>query len=123
MKDLFNLPVRTPTAALVYTFGILYSKQRVDKIQLIYLHKILSKTDVNWLKGTLMMLQTLNIGWYKEIKATLETYGLTTDFEAIKSRTANKWKAKVSKSVEVKNKERLINDLYKAENGILTPKT
>ena len=25
LKDLFNLPVRTPTAALVYFFGILYT--------------------------------------------------------------------------------------------------
>ena len=30
LKDLFDLPLHTPTAAIIFTFGTLYTKQRID---------------------------------------------------------------------------------------------
>ena len=30
LKNLFDLPLHIPTNALIYTFGILYTKQRID---------------------------------------------------------------------------------------------
>ena len=45
IKDLFNLPLQTPTASIIYTFGTLFTKQRVDKIMLLYLHKMLNASE------------------------------------------------------------------------------
>ena len=67
LKELFDLPLHTPNVAIIHTFGTLYTKQQVDKKLLIYLHKILNKTEENWVKKTLQLLESMNIGWYKKI--------------------------------------------------------
>ena len=38
LKNLFDLPMKTPTPAVLFTFGILYTSVRVDQQKLIYLH-------------------------------------------------------------------------------------
>ena len=37
VKNLFDLPLHTPTVAIIFTFGLLYTVQRIDKKQLSYL--------------------------------------------------------------------------------------
>ena len=112
-----------PTAAIIYSFGLLYTTQRVDKIQLLYLHKIIQKENDDQIRKTLERLKGKNIGWYKKILATLEKYHLTTDFDAIRTISPNRWKNMVSFAVEQKNTERLNDDLHKNENGQRIPKT
>ena len=56
IKQLFNLPVHTPTPAIIFTFGLLYTRFRIHQKQLLYLHKILKRYS-HWTKQTLMVLQ------------------------------------------------------------------
>ena len=64
IKDLFNLPVHTPTTAIIYTFGLIHTKQRVDLKILQYLHRILLRNDDNWTKKALETIKNANIGWF-----------------------------------------------------------
>ena len=66
-KNLFRLPIHTPTAAIIYTFGLLFTKQRIDKRQLIYLQKILLKNNDESIKKSLKILKDLQVGWAKTL--------------------------------------------------------
>ena len=123
LKSLFDLPIRTPNAAIIYSFGTLSTNLRIDKKQLIYLHKLLTRDTSNWTRKTLQTLNDLNIGWYKNIRKSLEEYQLSTDFEKIKRMPLNEWKNKVSEKIEIKNHERLQEECYKVKNGVKTTKT
>ena len=123
IKYLFDLPIHTPTAAILFTFGLLYTKQRIDQIQLMYLQKILKRNNGDWAKTTLSTLQEKNIGWYVNIVNILQKYNLPTDFDTIAAFPLARWKNTVKMVIEEKNKERLKKDLYKHENGIEIPKT
>ena len=85
LKNLFGLPIQTPNAAITYTFGTLYTKQRIDQRQLLYLHKLLNRPATHWTQKTLNTLQEMKIGWAKNIDTILTQYNLTTDFHEIKS--------------------------------------
>ena len=63
IKGLFDLPIHIPTVAIIFSFGLLFTKQRIDQKILIYLHKILTKGDEIWLKKALLILRTMKIGW------------------------------------------------------------
>ena len=123
IKDLFDLPLHTPTAAIIFTFGLLYTKQRIDKKQLIYLHKVLNKQDDQWTKRTLKILNEVDIGWGKHIKSTLTSYDLPTDFPTIKNTHPTIWKNTVQVAIEKKNLSRLHQDCHKKVNGTLTEKS
>ena len=123
VKYMFDLPAHTPTPAITYSFGLLYTNHRIAKKKLMYLHKILNKRDETWLKRTLMTLINLNIGWGKNILETLANYDLPTNLETIKEVTKRQWKQIVKERVEVKNKIQLYDDLHKKENGEKVPKT
>ena len=71
LKMLFDLPTHTPTPAIVYTLGTLYTNLRIERKRLAYLHRTLNKRDTCWAKKTLLILERLNIGWVKSIKETL----------------------------------------------------
>ena len=123
MKYVFDLPIHMPTAAIIYSFGLLYTTQRIDQIQLVYLHKIIQKESDDQIRKTLEHLKERNIGCCKKILATLEKYHLTTDFDVIREISPYRWKNMVSFALEQKNTERLNNNLYKIENGQRVPKT
>ena len=74
LKRLFDLPIHTPTPAVVYTFGTLYTSQRIHKRQLLYLHRVLKRYDGHWTKRALEILEENNLGWYKNVKGILEEY-------------------------------------------------
>ena len=67
MKRLFNLPSTSPNVSIVYSFGLLYISQIVDKKQFMYLHKMLSRGSYHWTYKTLMKDRSQNIGWAKNI--------------------------------------------------------
>ena len=107
LKSLFKLPIQTPNAAIVHTFGTLFTKQRIDQRQLLYLHKVLNRPNTDWTLQTLNTLQEMNIGWAKNMNAILTHYNLPTDFQEIKSTPRPQWSNKVKSSIEKRHLERL----------------
>ena len=61
LKNLFKLPIQIPNVAVLFTFGTLHTRQRIDQIQLSYLHKILSRHQTHWTLKTLITLEELNM--------------------------------------------------------------
>ena len=110
LKHLFDLPVRTPTAAIIYTLGTLITSIRVDQKRLIYLHRILNRDPLHWTRKTLSTLEKHNIGWHKGIIHTLSDYNLPSDYEEIRRQQPNEWKNNVKTAIENKNKLRLMED-------------
>ena len=123
LKSLFRLPLHTPDPAVIYTFGTLYTGQRIDQKQLLYLHKILTRNQEHWTQKTLQSLDTLNIGWAKRIKDTLQQYNLPNGFEEIKQTPKPEWTRKVKTAIEARNLERLRNQCYKNKEGKQTLKS
>ena len=123
LKILFQLPTRTPKAAVIFTFGILFTRQRIDQNQLIYLHRTLQRPVTHWVKKTLLTLEELDIGWVRNIKSILTFYQLPTSFDEIKSITFPEWTNFVKTAIEKKNIERLRTECHKPVNGVQTPKT
>ena len=123
LKYMFDLPTHTPTPAIIYSFGTLYTQHRLDKKQLLYLHKLLNHRDETWTKRTLMTLINLKLGWGKSIMETLSYYDLPTNLEVIKKETKRRWKRIVKERIEVKNRIRLHDDCHKTEDGVKIPKT
>ena len=123
LKNLFDLPIRTPTPAIIYAFAKLKTSIRVDKKQLLYLHRIVTRKNDHWTKKTLLILQKLNMGWYKQIMLTLTKYNLERNLETIKNIPFPIWKSQVVVATKKKHKEMLIEDCYKKEGNINTVKT
>ena len=48
LKRLFSLPSTTPTAAVIFSLGVLFTSVHIDKRQLLYLHKLLNRKDDHW---------------------------------------------------------------------------
>ena len=84
LKNLFNLPLKTPTPAIIFTLGTLFTSIRVDQKRLMYLHKILNREPTHWTKKSFNTLEKYKIGWYKEIMKTIEKYDLPNDLDQIK---------------------------------------
>ena len=122
LKSLFNLPIRTPTTAIIFTLGTLYTDIRIHKKQLIYLHRILNRDQSHWTVNMLQTLADLNLGWYKGIKNTLSTYGLEDNFDEIKRTPKPIWKRKVQDATEQRNKQKLIDNCHKKEGNIFVPR-
>ena len=47
LEYLFDLPAHTPTPAIVFAFGLLYTNIQVDKKRFLYLHRILNRDHDN----------------------------------------------------------------------------
>ena len=123
LKYLFDLPAHTPSHAILYSLGTLYTRHRIDQKRLICLHRILSANNDAWTKRTLMALVDQNIGWGKSIKETLEEYDLPTDFGTIINATKGQWKRAVVRKIEIQNRRRLLEDCYKTIQEEKTEKT
>ena len=95
LKRLFNLPERTPSPAIIYSFGTLYITQQIDQMKFMYLHRILRREDDHWTKKMLYHLKTLNIGWAKIIQDKLQEYSLEQDWHKIKDLSKTSWKTMV----------------------------
>ena len=48
LKRLFSLPSTTPTAAVIYSFGALYTSIHIDQKQFLFLYKLLRRRDDHW---------------------------------------------------------------------------
>ena len=123
LKGMFDLPLKTPTTSIIYTFGTLYTNIRIDQKKLMYLHKILNRDSTHWTKKSFHTLERYNIGWYKSIIKTLDAYEIPNDLDQIKRYSPNEWRNIVRNAVEKQNRTRLIDECHKNVEGIPTPKT
>ena len=119
IKRLFSLPEKTPSIAVIYSFGLLYTSQLIDKKRFIYLHKILTRSNEHWTKQMLFHLKTEKLGWAANIAEKLTEYSLEEDWEKIREKTKREWKYIVGKAVNKLNKNKMINECTEAtEQGI-----
>ena len=95
----------------------------MDKIQLIYLQKLLKRCDVKWSRISLKVLEEKRIGWFKKIYETLGKYELPTDFSVIRTMPIARWERLVKNAIEIQNEKRIKRDLYKTVDGVDVPKT
>jgi len=113
LKRILSLPPTTPNAALRYETNTLLVKVRIDKIQLIYLHKVLARAEDHWTRHLLNTLNEMDIGWAAEINKKLKAYLLETTWSKISEKTAGEWKALVTSATEKENKKQLLSMCYK----------
>ena len=114
---MLGLPKTTPTAAVMFASGALFASIRVRIKQLIYLHKVLQKPDNHWTNTSLSALRQHNIGWAKQVDGNLEEWSLETDWNIIKTKSANGWKRQVYETAEKINKDRILEECHKKERG------
>ena len=100
VKRLFNLPITTPSAAIIFSFGLLYFSEVADRKKFIFLHKILIRPEDRWIRLMLYELKSRDIGWPKKVDEKLVEYGLTSDRDEIKQKTPKQWSDEVTKAVE-----------------------
>ena len=115
LKYLFDLLAHTPTPAIIFSLGTLYTS-------FVYLHRLLKRNDNQWTKKALHILIDMNIGWEKSIIEALNKNELPTEFSHIQSFTERQWTTIVKQKIETKNRKRLYNDCHKMVNGNPTPK-
>ena len=123
MKHLFNLPAHTPTPAIIFIFGLLYTSLRIEQRQLLYLWNLLQRQSNHWTRMALIQTTEKGIGWGKAIMNTLANHNLPTSLEEITRLSKTEWTRKVKKAIESSHKERLIDDLHKTEGEVKTEKT
>ena len=123
LKRLFSLPCTTPTAAVIFSFGMLFTSVSIDKKQLLYLHKILQRQHDHWTLRLLYELEKLDIGWTSQIKGKLKEYGLEESFVRIKSKSRPMWRKEVESSIEKINKKKLLDECYETKLGEKRAKT
>ena len=122
-KSMLGLPKTTPTAAVMFASGALYASIRVQIKQLIYLHKLLMKPENHWTRTTLNSLKRHDIGWAKQIKENLDEWEMETDWEVIRTKSANEWKRGVYNAAERKNKQKILEECHKKVRGVSSIKT
>ena len=123
IKNTFDLPIHTPTPALYYSFGLPYTKIRIEKKQLTFLHKILNRDTNDWTRKTLETLVEKGTGWSQSIQKTLEVYELPDDLNTIRSIPSTDWKNIISTIAEKKHTERLLSDCTSTVNNTESVKT
>ena len=116
MKRLFGLPTTSPNVSVIYTFGLLYTTQAIDKKRFLFLHKILNLEEYRWIKKAVYILKELDIGWTKNMIEKLTEYGLESDFTTIKQFTHKEWKEKVRVAVLKRNGQKLLENCVVTNN-------
>ena len=123
LKNLFKLPTHTPNVAITFMFGTMYTKQRIDQSQLLYLHKILNRPSTHWTVKTLNTLEEMDIGWVKNIKTIMRQYNLTTNFQEVKLIPRCEWTRNVKSAIEQMHIKRLREQCHKIVEGNRVTKT
>ena len=123
LKQMIGLPVTTPTPAVIFATGSLYTSIRIDKVQLIYLHTLLNKEIGHWATKVLMTLNRNNLGWAKRINELLCNWTLETDWETISKKSRIQWKIEVTTAAEKMNIKLLKEQCHIKEHGNTRQKT
>ena len=122
-KKMIGLPQTTPTAGIIMTTGALFSTIRVEIKQLVYLHKVMNKSNSHWTKTTLMIMKEYNIGWAKQICEILERWELNQNWEEIRLKTPGQWKGEVKRAAEIMNIRKLREECEIKSRGESRQKT
>ena len=122
-KKMIGLPQTTPTAGIVMTMGALFATIRVETKQLVYLHKVMNKSDSHWTKTTLKIMKEYNIGWAKQICEILERWELNQNWEEIRLKTPGQWKGEVKRAMEIMNVRKLREECETKSRGETKQKT
>ena len=110
VKRLFNILNTTPSTAIIYNLGLLYTTQSIDHRRFMYFHKLLTRNEENWTRKMLHHLHDRNTGWAKSLIEKLTEYRLEPDWEKIKALTKNQWKEVVKNAINERNKQKLITN-------------
>ena len=80
IKKIFGLPPTTPTTAIMLVTGCLFTTQRIDKKQLLYLKTVLNRKGNDWTKISLFQQKTGGRNRYLNYNLTmiLEKHGKTS---------------------------------------------
>ena len=113
LKRILNLPPKTPTAAVRFETGTMLMEIRIDKMQLLYLHKVLQRADDHWTHHILDTLDQMKIGWAEEIRKKILVYGLDISWAEIAQKSRGEWKIMVTEATEKEHKQRLLDLCYK----------
>ena len=122
-KKMIGLPQTTPTAGIVMTMGALFATIRVEIRQLVYLHKVMNKSDSHWTKTTLKIMKEYNIGWAKQICEILERWGLNQNWEEFRLKTPGQWKGEVKTAAKTMNAGKLREECETKSRGETKQKT
>ena len=117
LKRLVNLPRTTPSVAVRVITGTLYTEERIDEKQLIFLQKILKRDSSHWTHHVLNILNIHSIGWAHHIHEKLREYELEEDWEVIKSKSDGEWKHCVKNAVEMRHRKRLLDNCFAVRSG------
>lgn len=123
LKRILNVPRTTPTAAVRFVTGTLFTEIRIDEKQIIYLQKILQREKTHWTHHMLITLDKHSIGWAYQIREKLVEYGLETDWNVIKEKSRGEWKSDVKSAVEEKNCEKLLSECRATRGDVVYDKT
>ena len=83
IKKIFGLPPTTPTPAVRYFTGTMFTDILIKKKQLVYLQHLLQKYNGYWPKEALATQKEEEFGWWKNIQKTLEQWGLEQQWDVI----------------------------------------
>ena len=122
-KRFFGLPPTTPTPAIRYITGTLFTDIYIKRKQLIYLQSLLQKANDYWAKDKLLTLKEDGTGWVKPIIKTLEQWGLEQDWGVIASKPKAVWKREVEQAAENQNTNRLTEECQTRSRGTSRVKT
>ena len=123
LKKMLGLPPTTPTAAVRFMSGTLFTDIRIQKKQLVYLHSLLQKEDGHWAKDSLHLMRQNNARWSKNMEITLTTWELCEEWDRIASKTKNTWRKEVEAAAENMNKTKMLEECQIKKRGIPKPKT
>ena len=123
LKTMFGLPPTTPTPAIIFITGTLYTEIRIKKRQLMYLYKLLNKENEHWAKEMIEVMRQEKTRWVKNINKILESWNLEEEWDKIKEKSVNQWKAEVDQAAEKINKEKLKAACHIKERGKIRQKT
>ena len=122
-KKMIGLPKTTPNAAVMYVTGALYPSIRIQMGMLLYLHRLLNKGPEIWSRIVLEKLDSLNIGWAKQVRSILSKWSLPCEWESIRSRTTKDWTKTVRAAAEVVNRARIREECIARSRGETSIKT
>jgi TPP-dependent trihydroxycyclohexane-1,2-dione (THcHDO) dehydratase len=111
-KRILGLPKTTLTPGILFTTGSKSTSLQVDERQLIYLQRILCKSDDIWTKQTLLQLRKMNIGWAKQIQKKLDEYDLCISWEEIELKGERVWKNEARSAIDKKHREILLQKCF-----------
>ena len=122
LKKILGVPMTTPSAAVIYSTGVLLIETRIKMRQLQFLHKILRRNGGDWTKHIMCMLIELELGWGKSIKNHLHEFEIEYPMETITKIPQSQWNRIVKEKAEIYNEKRLSEMCKIKKDGVDTIK-